>query len=452
MIQIMIRPYPFIKTLAAVLALAVSVANLAHAQSIDLVGYLDLPASAYDTDVWGWVDPATQIEYALVGNNATGLQIVDVSNPAHPHIVSTAAVPSFDVKAWGTYAYTVDGNYGFIGMDGCITDISDPFNPVLVGHIPAGHNTFVDHLGFLYLTFPGLKIYDLNPDPENPVLVWEKVSTEGHDVTVVGDRLYDYHGYDGTFIYDVADRSNPVLLGSITDPSITFHHSGWTSQDESFLFINDEMAVHPNPDIIVFDISKPGRPRRVAEIADSAATAHNSYRIGNYLYVSYYTAGFRVYDISDPRFPVLADEYDTNPLVGEGIFKGAWGCYPFSPSGWIFINDRPEGFFVFAFNGGASGVAAPVSPLIRFQNYPNPFNPETTVSFDLNAGWRVSIKVYSVTGEMIRVLVEDFMPAGTHRVTWDGRNREGARVGSGVYFCRIAAGPARAAVKMVLAE
>lgn len=448
----MIRLYTFITTLVAVFALFVGVAGLASAQSIDLVGYLDLPASAYDTDVWGWVDPATQIEYALVGNNATGLQVVDVSNPAHPYIVATVAVPSFDVKAWGHYAYTVDGNYGFVGMDGCITDISDPHNPELVGHIPAGHNTFIDHLGYLYLTFPGLKIYDLNPDPENPVLVWEKVSTEGHDVTVIGDRLYDYHGYDGTFIYDVADRSNPILLGSITDPTITFHHSGWTSEDESFLFINDEMAIHPSPDIIVFDISKPNKPERAAEISDSTATAHNSYRIGDYLYVSYYTAGFRVYDISDPRFPLLADEYDTTSLVGEGIFKGAWGCYPFSPSGWIFVNDRPEGFFIFAFNGSASGVTAPDSPLSSFQNYPNPFNPVTTVSFDLEVEGRVSMKVYSVGGEMVRLLVDDFKAPGAHRVTWDGRNDDGVRVGSGVYFCRIMVGPAKATVKMVLAE
>jgi hypothetical protein len=447
------KPNSCITVLLAGLALLVFGAASSSGQSIDLVGYLDMPAAAYDTDVWGWVDPVTQIEYALVGNNATGLQIVDVSNPAHPFIVSTVAVPSFDIKTYGNYVYTVDGNYGFVGMDGCITDITDPENPVFIGNIRAGHNLFVDHLGYLYLTFPGLQIYDLNPDPENPVLVWEKLSTEGHDVTVIGDRLYDYHGYDGTFIYDIADRSNPVLLGSITDPSISFHHSGWTSADESFLFINDEMAVHPNPDIIVFDISKPNRPKRAAEIADSTATAHNSYRIGDYLYVSYYTAGFRVYNISDPRNPVLADEYDTTPLVGEGVFKGAWGCYPFSPSGWIFINDRPDGFFIFAFNGGASGIGAPEAANIgHFHNFPNPFNPATTVSYDLKRGGRVRLDVFSVTGRKIRALADRVEPAGTHRVDWDGRDDGGARVSSGVYFCRLTAGSENASVKMVLTE
>jgi len=421
---------------------------------IQLNGFLDVPTSTFNTDVWGWVDPSTQIEYALVGNNATGLHIVDMSDPANPVITGTIdSIPSFDMKTWMHYVYTVDGNYGFVGQDGRITDISDPKNPVVVGSIPAGHNIFVDHLGFMYLTFPGLKIYDLNTDPTNPELVWEKASTEGHDVTVIGDMLYDFHGHDGTFIYDIKDRSRPRLLGSITDPSITFHHSGWTSADERFLFINDEFALHPEPDIIVFDIKKPSVASRVAEISDPDATAHNSYRIGDYLYVSYYTAGFRVFDITDPRFPFLSAEFDTTPLTGEGIFKGAWGCYPFSPSGHIYINDRPNGFFVFDFNPSPTGVIPSVpASFVLNQNYPNPFNPETIIPYELNAGGHVALRIYDVTGRMIRTLVDEYQSAGEKTVTWAGRDGAGHRVASGVFFYRLSTDRSQVTRKMVLAE
>jgi hypothetical protein len=423
--------------------------------SIDLVGYLDVPTSAYNTDVWGWVDPVTFKPYALVGNNATGLHIVDCSDPTNPTIVSSVdSVPSFDIKTWQHYVYTVDGNYGFTGAEGRIIDIADPANPVVVGTIPAGHNLFVDDEGFLYVTFPGLKIFNLNQDPTNPALWWEKVSTEGHDVTVVGDRLYDFHGYDGTFIYNVASRRHPRLIGTIPHPAITFHHSGWTTSDEEYLFINDEMAVHPSPDIVVFDIRRIVLPIKVASIADPDATAHNSYRIGNFLHVSYYTAGYRVYDITDPTSPVLAGEYDTTPLIGEGIFEGAWGCYPFSPSGHIYVSDRPDGFFVFSFDETAAGVDGRLmgaSPGFELdQNYPNPFNPETTIPYRLTRQSRVELGVYDISGRQIRTLVESIQSAGWQRAVWDAKDDRGHRVASGVYFCRLEVDGVAEKHKMVL--
>ncbi|MCK4774875.1 MAG: choice-of-anchor B family protein, partial [Candidatus Krumholzibacteria bacterium] len=429
------------------------IAGPSHSQTINLIGFLDVPVSAYNTDVWGWVDPVTDMEYALVGNNATGLHIVDVCDPENPAIVKTIpTIPSFDIKTWGHYMYTVDGNYGFNGSDGAIVDIADPNNPVVVGNIPPGHNIFVDDLGYMYLTFPGLKIFDLNPDPTNPQLVWEKVSTEGHDVAVVGDRLYDFHGHDGTFIYDVTNRADPVLLGSITDTTIIFHHSGWSSADDNYLFITDEFSFHPAPDIIVFDISDPSLPVRAAEIADSTATAHNAYRIDHLLYVSYYTSGFRVFDISDPTEPVLADEYDTTPLSSEGIFKGAWGCYPFAPSGNIYVNDRPEGFFVFVLDSTVTGVVSdPPSSFVLQHNYPNPFNPTTTIDYDVPAsGGHVTLLIYDVSGRLVRTMVNGTQTPGRKTVTWDGRSNRGQMVATGVYFYRMTAPGFAKTRKMVM--
>ena len=84
------------------------------------------------------------------------------------------------------------------------------------------------------------------------------------------------------------------------------------------------------------------------------------------------------------------------------------------------------------------------------QNVPNPFNPETTIRFSLPAGERVALAVYSADGALVRTLVDGIQPAGSHDVTWDGRDASGRAVSSGVYFYRMAAGKFTETRKMVL--
>ena len=71
------------------------------------------------------------------------------------------------------------------------------------------------------------------------------------------------------------------------------------------------------------------------------------------------------------------------------------------------------------------------------QNVPNPFNPTTTIEFDLPQLAAVELGVYSVSGKLVRTLVDEHRQAGTHRVTWDGRDRSGRRAPSGIYFYRL---------------
>jgi hypothetical protein len=85
------------------------------------------------------------------------------------------------------------------------------------------------------------------------------------------------------------------------------------------------------------------------------------------------------------------------------------------------------------------------------QNVPNPFNPSTEILFDVpRAGSRVTIAIYDVAGRRIRTLTSDVWTAGSHRVTWDGRDDGGAQVASGVYFYRMRAPSFDTTRKLVL--
>ncbi len=85
-----------------------------------------------------------------------------------------------------------------------------------------------------------------------------------------------------------------------------------------------------------------------------------------------------------------------------------------------------------------------------FQNIPNPFNPATSIRYTIPLESIVTIRIYSLSGELVRTLVNRTEPAGVREVTWDGRNDSGAPVSSGIYFCRLGAGKVSLSKKMLL--
>jgi hypothetical protein len=71
------------------------------------------------------------------------------------------------------------------------------------------------------------------------------------------------------------------------------------------------------------------------------------------------------------------------------------------------------------------------------QNYPNPFNPVTTISFQIPESNHVSLKVYDVTGKLVRTLVDEKKEVGSYTVKWNGKDDRGNEVSSGLYFYRL---------------
>ncbi|MCG8605925.1 T9SS type A sorting domain-containing protein [bacterium] len=71
------------------------------------------------------------------------------------------------------------------------------------------------------------------------------------------------------------------------------------------------------------------------------------------------------------------------------------------------------------------------------QNFPNPFNPSTTIAFGMPKAGNVTLSIFNMRGQLVRTLVSDPMGAGNHKVVWDGNDRNGLRVASGVYVYRL---------------
>ena len=109
---------------------------------------------------------------------------------------------------------------------------------------------------------------------------------------------------------------------------------------------------------------------------------------------------------------------------------------------------------MFAFFGQTTlptGVETPPPPATALSRcYPNPFNPAVRISFALREKGSMSLRIYDVSGRLVRVLVDEVRESGWHEAVWDGRNEGGRPAASGIYFCRMQAPGYERAEKLVL--
>lgn len=394
-------------------------------------------------DIWGYVDPTTGKEYALLNVRGEGLSIIELGQGVPPVEVGFAAAPTSsypdakDVKVYDHYAILINENF-----PAQIIDLADPANPVTVAEIFVGgagtnggaHNAFVDG-NYLYITggqVQGVHIYDLT-DPVNPVLVGGFHEYYYHDFYVRNDTAYASAGTNGVDVLDLADKSNPVRITTF-DYEGQWVHNTWATEDGNYLIVGDENGT-AGQWTRIFDIRDLASPVMVSEIIiDSSATTHNSYVRGTNLFIAHYTEGLRVWDISDPANPFEVAFYDTY-LPQDYGFGGMWSVFPFFPSHKIIVSDRFSGLFVFGLDPSLATAGEPQAVPENFyleQNYPNPFNAGSRISFGLPRDGRVNLVIYDLLGRAVTTLLDGWYPAGRHTVSWNPGNQP-----SGVYFARM---------------
>ncbi|NQT61840.1 MAG: DUF2341 domain-containing protein [Candidatus Marinimicrobia bacterium] len=105
---------------------------------------------------------------------------------------------------------------------------------------------------------------------------------------------------------------------------------------------------------------------------------------------------------------------------------------------------------------GQSNISDPISATLKLpskysmsQNHPNPFNPTTTISYDLPEQSIVKLTVFNIRGQEVMTLLDASEPPGYYEVQWNGLDRSGNQVSTGVYFCRLEAGSFSQTIKMV---
>ena len=311
-------------------------------------------------DIWGYTEPTTLIEYALICARNEGVSIIDID--ADPP-VEVAFIPSIapdtdakDVKIYENYAIIIKEN-----EDAQVIDLTDIFNPVQIATIPmpggGAHNCLVEG-DYLYVigdhNIGGLLIYDIS-SPASPSLVGDFQPFYYHDIDIYNDTVCATGIYgDGVDLIDVTNKSAPSLIGRFNYAGSGAHNAEFTP-DGQYVFIGDEIGTNGNH-IRTFDISDPLNVTLESElIVDPLAAVHNCYILEDtLLVVGHYTEGVRIWNVADPINPFEIAYYDTYLQSGYG-YAGCWSVYPYFASGRIVASDMQTGLYVLEMEDKGTG-------------------------------------------------------------------------------------------------
>ena len=335
-------------------------------------------------DIWGWTDPVTGREYALIGR-VFGTSFVDVTNPTDPRYLGELPTHgSFgsdwrDIKTFANHAFIVSEarRHGMQVFD--LTQLRglDGTNPVTFSEtahynrVSSAHNIFINEdSGVAYIVGAagrngcdgGLHMVDI-ANPTNPRRLGcfaadgythdvQCVIYDGPDTEHRGKEICLASNEDTITIVDVTDTSNPVQLSRTGYAGADYTHQGWLTDDHVYFLVDDELDEfyqQHNTRTRVFDVSDLDAPT-LTGIFDGTTPAidHNQYIHNGYSFQANYRAGLRVIDLAGIAEGSLAEVafFDVYPDDDAAQFNGAWSNYPFFDSGIVIVSGIEQGLFV----------------------------------------------------------------------------------------------------------
>ncbi len=371
-------------------------------QNVDLFSFLSIDdlggASGTElNDVWGWTDPQTGTEYALVGRT-DGLAFVDVSTPTAPDYIGelpTHSEPSTwrDMKVYQNHAFVVSeaSGHGMQVFDLTqLRDVGSDEQPVTFSEtthydeVESAHNIVINReTGFAYIVGGngsgatcggGLHMVDVEA-PTAPTFVgcFADPSTGRSGTGYTHDaQCVQYDGPDALYldsevcfnanetalnIADVTDKENPETIANATYPQIGYVHQAWLTEDHRYLYVDDELdELNTENGIdqtrtLVFDVTDLDNPELVKRhLGPTGAIDHNQYIQGNYAYQANYQSGLRILNVANPESPVEVAHFDTYPDGNNASFQGAWSTYPFFERNLVLVSSIGEGLFALTLN------------------------------------------------------------------------------------------------------
>lgn len=376
-------------------------------------------------DLSGWQNPATGKEYIITGNMAKiyffeiGPDTLYKCDAEWPFNFTLHR----DYEVYDHYAYCVSDAFGdgrlqifdlnYLPDSAVLVHMSDSF-------FRTAHTIFIDSASKrLYAMGSRHSVPDSNAaliilsleDPVHPTVlarIKEPLAPACpyiHEAFARNDTVYCSCAEKGFFILDAVNPSAPQLISSVTPPYPFngYNHSGCVDPTGQYLIFTDE--VPSGLPIKLYDISTIGTPDYISTFDNKThSTPHNTYWIGDLLYVSYYLDGVVVFDMKDPLHPEVRAFYDTYPQTPShpDNLDGCWGVFPYFKSGKIAASDMQNGIFVFELDTPPNTGLASVNQFEHTHIYPNPFQSSISIQH-LPKGTK-SIQLMTINGAIVAEL------------------------------------------------
>ena len=325
-------------------------------------------------------------EIAIIGST-DGTHFFDVTDPANATQVAYVAgayqgggVIHRDYHDFQGYLYVVcdEGSSSTLQIID-ISTLPDSVTTVYDSNalFTKSHNIYIDTATaklYACASNTAMDVYDLYT-PTAPELIYSYNGVgHVHDAFVRNDSAYLNCGNDGFRIFDFSTVNQmgdqPTLLGALTSyPDAGYNHSGWLNDDGTVYVMQDENHGYDVKLLDVSDFNNISVLSTFTSGVDPLSMAHNGIIKGDNLYIPYYHDGLRVFDISDPTNPIQTWEYDTYAPSSHASYKGAWGVYPYLPSGNIIISDMQTGLYIIDITSGTTHI---IETSISNNIYPNP--------------------------------------------------------------------------------
>lgn len=369
-------------------------ADLFACHKIDLAAFVPLAEfdSLFANDIWGWTDPTTGHEYALV-STFEGVEFFDVTTPTNPvHLgrMATEAPNAFgniwgDVKTYenvmyhGTEAATGVQVFDLTRLRD-VTEAQDWTPDNVIDEMGQSHNLAVNEdTGHLFVVGSGSEtaaascgeeigggpmVFDLTVDAIDPPLASciaedgythdiQCVTYDGPDAEHQGEEICMAANEDTLTVWQTTDPTAPVMLDRQEYDTSAYTHQGWLTEDHEYFLLGDEIDelaetvesrttylwdVRDLDDIQLIEGWASGNP----------SIDHNIFIKDGLAYQSNYTAGLQVYDTYkvDKGELTLRGMFDVYPADDATAFAGTWGNYPYFDSGTVVVSGTEEGLFV----------------------------------------------------------------------------------------------------------
>lgn len=350
--------------------------------NVDLLAHLppDLIGGQVNNDQWGWTDPQTNVEYALIGAR-DGMVVLDLSTPTAPRYVGklpTAGIASAwrDLKVYRDHVFVVadyNAKHGMqvFDLNTLRTVITGPVALQETAHYSGfenAHNIAINEAtGFAYAVGSetcagGLHMIDIRDldqpqgvgcySADNYIHDTQCVIYHGPDLAYQGRELCFNSSVSQFTVVDVTNKAAPVRVGALNVPGTFYIHQGWLTADQHYLLFDDEMDEtfgKGNTRTYVVDMQEIDAPRLIGiYTAALPSIDHNLYISGTYAYEANYTTGLRVLDIQDIDRGHLQEAayFDTVPENDLAVFDGAWTAYPYFRDGKVVISTLDRGVFI----------------------------------------------------------------------------------------------------------